>query len=271
MPSMTLNDPNYVAPQYQDTSHVDVRINFHRRFSTNKYGWHPWVFDHLLNLPTHCRLLELGCGPGNLWTENIPRIPPGWEITLSDFSAGMLEGARRKLEALRPFQFKVIDAQSIPYEAGAFDAVIANHMLFHVADLSATLQEIRRVLRQQGRLFAATNGRQHFLELANLMVKFDPELAFWSAANSPFRLEDGETDLSPWFTDIQRYMFDNSLEVNEVTALVDYILSGRKTSLVGMKLDQFKEFLTREMEACGGCFHITTSGGMFVCIRKEVE
>src|SRR5512146_727436 len=189
MSPIKLNSSEYVAEQYRDSADVDVRINFHRRFSTNPYGWHPWVFDHLLRLPPQCRILELGCGPGALWAEHIARIPPGWEITLSDFSAGMVEGTRRKLEKLHPFEFKVVDAQSIPYEDGSFDAVIANHVLFHVADLPKALREIRRMLRPQGRFFTTTNGSRHLAEIADLLVKFDPTLGFWAAANSPFRLE----------------------------------------------------------------------------------
>ena len=63
------------------------------------------------------------------------RIPAGWSITLSDFSPGMLDAAWRNLVVTgRAFQFKEIDAQSIPFEDETFDAVIANHMLYHVPD-----------------------------------------------------------------------------------------------------------------------------------------
>src|SRR5437868_570166 len=57
------------------------------------------------------------------------------QITLSDFSPGMLQEARQNLAGSpQSFSFQVIDAQSIPLDAGSCDCVIANHMLYHVPD-----------------------------------------------------------------------------------------------------------------------------------------
>src|SRR5690349_16018954 len=134
--------------QYKDASNLDARIELHRRFSTNPQGWSAWVFDALRTLPAAARVLELGCGPAYLWAANARRIPAGWDITLSDFSAGMLQAAKDSLAVLeREFKFEVIDAQSIPYDAEAFDLVIANHMLYHVPDRPKAIAEIRRVLK----------------------------------------------------------------------------------------------------------------------------
>ena len=69
----------------------------------NPYGWFRWVFDALVKLPADARLLELGCGHGLLWKENIDRIPAGWHITLSDLSPGMLDAALSTwLDVLQP-------------------------------------------------------------------------------------------------------------------------------------------------------------------------
>ncbi len=63
------------------------------------------------------------------------RIPSTWDITLSDLSSGMLDSAWRNLVVTgRNYKFKEIDAQEIPFEDETFDAVIANHMLYHVPD-----------------------------------------------------------------------------------------------------------------------------------------
>ena len=34
--------------QYKDTSNLNARIELHKRFSTNAYGWGAWVFDNYL-------------------------------------------------------------------------------------------------------------------------------------------------------------------------------------------------------------------------------
>src|SRR5262245_8596909 len=79
--------------QYRDASNLSARAQLHARFSTDRRGWFPWLFDRI-ELPTHARVLELGCGPGWFWWENRDRIAPGWEVTLTDFSPGMLDEAR---------------------------------------------------------------------------------------------------------------------------------------------------------------------------------
>jgi ubiquinone/menaquinone biosynthesis C-methylase UbiE len=89
-----ISNQNYLLhDQYKDSSNFSARVELHRRFSTNKYGWHRWVFDHIKAAPDS-NVLELGCGPGLLWRANRDRIPDDWHITLSDFSPGMLQEAR---------------------------------------------------------------------------------------------------------------------------------------------------------------------------------
>ena len=41
-----------------------------------------------------------------------------------------------------------LDAQAIPFEDKSFDAVIANHMLYHVPDIDCALSEINAVAAQ---------------------------------------------------------------------------------------------------------------------------
>ena len=85
-------DPQHLqTDQYRDPKNLQARAEIHRGFSTNPYGWFRWVFDALLKLPANAAILEIGCGPAYLWKDNAARIPPGWDITLSDLSPGMVE------------------------------------------------------------------------------------------------------------------------------------------------------------------------------------
>jgi ubiquinone/menaquinone biosynthesis C-methylase UbiE len=137
--------------QYHNAANLEARIALHARFSTTTYGYYAWIFDHL-DLPPHSRVLELGCGTGRLWLENVHRIPEGWDVTLSDFSPGMLQEAQQNLrDSQRAFAFAVIDAQVIlPYEDERFDGVIANHMLYHVPDRPKALAEALRLDERTG-------------------------------------------------------------------------------------------------------------------------
>jgi ubiquinone/menaquinone biosynthesis C-methylase UbiE len=187
------HDQEYLKnDQYRDSSNLDARASIHQRFSTNSYGWFRWVFDVLVKLPENARILELGCGNGLLWKENASRIPAGWNITLSDFSSGMLDAAWRNLVVTgHAFQFKEIDAQSIPYEDETFDAVIANHMLYHVPDRPKGIAEIRRVLKPGGCLFATTVGKDHMQEMMDWYRQVHFSKTWESLANPLSRKRHG--------------------------------------------------------------------------------
>ncbi len=266
MPITNINDRDYLVKQYRNASNLQTRLGLHQRFSVNPYGWQRWVFEQF-NLPPVCRVLELGCGPGTLWLENMERIPPGWTILLSDFSAGMVEEARFNLENHPQFQFKIIDAQAIPFESDYFDAVVANHMLYHVPDRQLALSEIQRVVKPSGQFYASSGGERNLSEIADLLSKFDAGLAAWSNRTDSFTLENGKAQLSQWFTEVKLTHYEDALEITEAAPLVDYILSGR-VHMPGKKQDQFRQFVAREVESRGGVFHVTKDSGLFVCTRK---
>lgn len=260
-----LNDPKYLlSDQYHNANKLNARIRLHVEFSTNKYGWFPWVFDQF-DLPEKCRILELGCGPGDLWRENISRIPTGWEIILSDFSLGMIAQARQNLpEQPYRFAFEIIDAQSIPYEDGQFNAVIANHFLYHVPDRAKALSEIRRVLKDNGRFFCSTIGKTHMQELPKLVENFDPKIeTLFRSEGYPFTLENGERQLREWFQSIEVDRYSDNLQITDAATLVDYVMSTVSLGLDENRRDEFRRFIEEAMETNGGVIHVKKDSGIF--------
>ena len=266
-----MNGREYLAEQYRNGSNLNARMQLHQRFSTNKHGWHRWVFDQF-RLPERCRILELGCGTGALWLENLNRIPEGWEIILSDFSEGMLKQAEQNLSRRRHFQFEVVDAQATPlrFESESFDAVIANHMLSHVSDKAAVFSEVRRMLKPRGHFYASTIGSRHMREVVELIRKFDATLApRWERGGKVgegFTLENGAPQLSQWFGKVTARRYEDGLAVTEVGPLVNYVNSGY-IDLEGDRLKEFGEFVEKEMESRGGVIHITKDSGIFVSAK----
>ncbi len=118
-------DPNFLLQnQYQNAGNLSARNDLHVRFSTNPYGWRRWLFDQIeaLNPPADARVLELGAGPGWLWKDNAARVPPGWQVVISDASPGMVDAAAANLAGSNlPARFEAVDIQRIPYEDAAFD------------------------------------------------------------------------------------------------------------------------------------------------------
>lgn len=263
------NDPTVVATQYSTSANLDARIRLHAGFSTNHYGWLPWVFDQLLALPPTATLLEIGCGTGQLWTANGARIPAGWTLILSDQSPGMLDTAAAALKPLpRPLLFEQIDAQQIPYADGYFDAVIANHMLYHVPDLPKAISEIHRVLKPGGHLFAGTNGKAHMVGLGELAGRFDPALNIKSfLAIDNFQLENGGDKLAQFFPHIECRLYEDALVVDQPTPLVDYILSMAPHARFTEQRTALHEFVVQALAAQGGAIRIEKATGLFIATK----
>jgi SAM-dependent methyltransferase len=267
----TISDQTYLLRhQYKNARNLETRIGLHARFSTNGYGWHPWVFDHLTPLPARSRVLELGSGPGQLWAQSLQRVPPGWDVTLSDLSPGMVEEAQGNLRhSSHSFTFAVVDAQAIPYEDGSFDAVIANHMLYHVPDRPRAFREIRGVLRPGGRLYAATTGQSHLRELVHLVAGIDPALPFQDGV--AFTLEDGAQQLSPWFSRIELHHYEDALAITEAAPLIAYIRSTRAgAAFTGDRLARLTAAVEQEL-AAHGTIHVTKATGLFVAWNDTVR
>lgn len=253
--------------QYKDASNLNARIQLHQRFSTNSEDWYRWLFDHF-SIPEDAHILELGSGSALLWKQNMDRLPAGWQIALSDLSAGMLDEASKNVSDATAFTFEVVDAQAIPFDAEIFDTVIANHMLYHVQDQTRALAEIRRVLKPDGRFYAATNGEGHLREIDEFVAQVLPE-AVDTYAGSSFTLENGSELLSQQFSHVQLYRFENGLRITEVEPLITYIHSTRVgATLVDDKLDALRALLEQEM-AKHGAIVVTKSTGLFESFDKK--
>jgi ubiquinone/menaquinone biosynthesis C-methylase UbiE len=261
-------DQQYLkTDQYKDASNLDARVNIHARFSTNPYGWFNWVFDALAKLPKNAKILELGCGPGLIWKECSSRIPANWDITLSDLSSGMLDSAWRNLVVTgRNYKFKEMDAQSIPFEDETFDAVIANHMLYHVSDREKTLHEIKRVLKDDGRLIATTVGSAHMQEIYQWLKRVNTNSRPDMFSN-PFTLENGLEQLRNVFSQVRKSQYIDNLHVTEIDPLIAYIRSSISAAdLSEEKLGELKKDLMKILETEGKIF-ITKNSGLFEALK----
>jgi len=265
MTTSHLSDPTWVGRQYGDASKLDARIQLHALYSTNTCPWQSWVFDQLALAPGS-RILELGAGKGDLWRDSRRHLSAGWQIVLTDLFPRMILSATQRLaNSCRWFSFAVADAHSIPFADRQFDAVIANHMLYHVPDRAQALGEIHRTLRPGGQLFAATNGEAHMRQLEDLVQRFEPDLGY-RLGELGFTLENGAQQLSPWFSNIELRLHADSLCVTEVEPLVDYVFSTVEADDETQRA--FAGFVSIELESQGGAIHIGKNSGMLIARRK---
>ncbi|HKC78175.1 MAG TPA: methyltransferase domain-containing protein [Gaiellaceae bacterium] len=217
-----MSEREKICEQYATNANLRARIALHDCYSRTPVSYPHWIFDGY-SFGDEADVLEVGCGDGNIWRENLERIPPGWRLTLTDFSSGMVDAARAVLGDRA--KYAVADAQDIPFPDESFDAVIANHMLFHIEDRPQALGEIARVLRPGGKFRATTIGRKHLHELREL-VPPQPE-SQWARVRERFMIEQVADELAPFFVhvEIERVPGPEDLEVTDLEILLDFVRS----------------------------------------------
>ena len=264
-----------LAEQYKTPANLDARIRLHERFSTNRgtnRDGRGWFFEQL-EIPPAAAILELGCGPGRGWKLNADRVSPGWRVTLTDFSAGMAAAARQSTAGLNGrFACAVVDAADIPFPSQSFDAVMANHMLYHLSDAARAraLAAIQRVLREGGCFYATTNGIGHMRELVELVNTFDPTIPFLQPIVQNFSLQGGPAQVAQYLGDVTVRRFPDALIVDDAQALIDYILSSSTVfNLPAQRKAALGDFVRAWLAEHGGVMHIQKDMGLISARRAS--
>jgi SAM-dependent methyltransferase len=260
--SRSMNPTEALREQYKDGSNLTARIRLHAVYATNPYGMARWIIDQI-DVPADARVLELGTGTGALWKRNAKQISAQWRIVVSDLSRGILAEA---LATMGPVAARMravqIDAQVLPFPDSTFDAVVANHMLYHVPEPPRALREIRRVLKPGGGCFAATFSRANMREFNDAVERFFG-VPFSAAANH-FGLENGSEMMRECFGAVEVRRYPDGLRVTEVQPLMDYIASvKRQTFAAPDKLAAIREFFEAEIHT-HGAFHISKDAGLLI-------
>lgn len=89
--------------------------------------------------------LEVGCGTGALSAAILERSSPRSFLAV-DQSAGFVDTARANVTDRR-LEFRVGDAQALPFEGGRFDVIASGLVVNFIPDRIKALSEMRRVAR----------------------------------------------------------------------------------------------------------------------------
>jgi len=102
-----------------------------------------------LDLTTDDLLLDVGCGTGaaSRAASAVTRLVVG-----VDLSAEMISRAAELASGVENVRFLIADSEQLPFDDGAFTAVLCSNSFHHYPDPSRAVREMARVLASDGRL-----------------------------------------------------------------------------------------------------------------------
>ena len=254
---------NRVIEQYAKQDNLDIRVKLHKKYSKNKLGFNNWIFSNY-QITNEVKVLELGCGTGELWKSNLDSIDKMKQLVITDFSSDMVETTRAVIGNRDNVNYEIMDIQNVSFEKETFDIVIANMLLHHVNDIPKALSEVNRVLKNGGIFYCATFGENGVVDyLASL---FKDEVV-QDLENKTFTLQNGKTYLNRHFDTVEKLIYDDELQVTSIDDLVQYIQSLKGISEIGsLEEGIIRKRLEREFN--NGVLIIPKEYGMFIA-RKE--
>ena len=149
-PPQPIDIAEFVAPAWE--RHRDFLFGSGRPASE-------WIVEQINPQPGQT-LLELAAGPGETGFLAAERVGREGKLISTDFSPRMVEAARRGAEAggLANVECRVMDAQQIELPDASVDAVLSRFGVMLMPEPARALREVRRVLRDGGRLAYAVWG-----------------------------------------------------------------------------------------------------------------
>ena len=252
-----------VIEQYKNHDNLDIRVELHKKYSKNKLGFNNWIFSNY-QITDEVKVLELGCGTGELWKSNSDSIDKMKQLVVTDFSNDMVETTKSVIGNRDNVNYERMDIQNISFENETFDIVIANMLLHHVNDIDKAISEVNRVLKKGGIFYCATFGENGVVDYLASLFK---DVVNQNLENKTFTLQNGKRYLSRYFNSVDTLLYDDELQVTSIDDLVQYIQSLKGISEIG----SLEEEIIRnrlESEFNNGVLIIPKEYGMFIA-RKE--
>ena len=246
---------------YEEKS-LNQRVDVHKKYA--KYEINDWILE-VLNLRHGERILDVGCGNGKQVIAYAKKVPLSLAVG-TDVSTELLQEARiRATEEKVTISFIKHDA-NLPFQFNdnSFNVISCCFAIYYFLDIEKLLLEMRRILREGGRVFIAGPTVENAREMILLHTRITGREALQLREK---RMRDEIIPLvKRVFSPVKINIFDNPVTFPNSQSFLHYYASTLLFEESSSKPEERTVYLRKMKEQVD---KITKQNGTFV-LNKQV-
>lgn len=203
---------------------ADERLYRMMGHSNEPEGWSRWVFE-LADLPDNGKILDAGCGWGNIWRYNADRYPEGMQVTLVDYHNSHADELAGYVAEKPQFEFRWGDFNSMEFE-DKYDCIFFNHVIFYMKEPIRTYRKLRDCLSESGKLIATWGGSALLEQVAAILLTYNPgyeKAVRKELSRKKNKLKMRKEQLQEVFKEVKLFVYPLTLTFDTALELIDYI------------------------------------------------
>ncbi len=160
-----MSDNNSTVKQYKSLARsYDSRFQEFINVTTDKMA-------ALANITPGEKVLDLGCGTGEMLFKLGKEYPNVGLLAGIDASEDMLELAKTKLKPFKAASLELGSIEKLPYPDEHFDLIVSSGVVHYVVDIASMSKEAFRVLKPQGRILLIDMAKESMVTKISSLLR----------------------------------------------------------------------------------------------------
>lgn len=242
------NIKNHCLGYKETLENLSTRKNIHKQFS--QFEINDWITD-IVKIKNGEKILDIGCGEGKQ-VEAYLKLKG--VVTGADKNPELLKRAKKN-NRKASFEMQDFD-RKFRWKDSSFDLVSCCFAIRYAKDIEKTLLEMRRVLKNNGRLFVCDPTENNALELYKIHEKAVGQKIPQTAIR---RIKRTKNEVLPLikkhFNKVRVEIFKNKISFPDARSFIDYY-SSTLLFKEGVPRNKQKEILRKINKEIKGTFDI---------------